>query len=133
MTAPCCRRWGRLRPFIQDRPIKLAADAEHRVRMLLFQYRAGRRAVSAARPGGRPLETHYAAAYRQLIQCAHTNGIRLALANFSMAVNLASDPKVIDFYRGGGTRAAYGLMRANAVHSLILSQLAAENPDVLFR
>jgi hypothetical protein len=49
-----------------------------------------------------------------------------------MAVNTASDPKVIDFYRGGGTRAAYGFMRANAVHSLIVSQLAAEHPEVCF-
>jgi lysophospholipase L1-like esterase len=119
-------------PVFQERPIKLAADAEHRLRLMLFQYRARRRVVSAARPGGRPLETRCAAAYRQLIQCARTNGIRLALANFSMAVNLGSDPKVIDFYRGGGTRAAYGLMRANAVHSLIVSQLAAENPEVCF-
>ena len=61
-----------------------------------------------------------------------TNGIRLALANFSMAVNQASDPKVIDFYRGGGTRAAYGFIRANAVHSLIVSQLAAQHPEVCF-
>ena len=49
-----------------------------------------------------------------------------------MAVNQGSDPKVIDFYRGGGTRAAYGFIRANEVHSLIISQLAAKNPDVIF-
>jgi hypothetical protein len=119
-------------PAYQERPVKLAADAEHRLRMLLFRHRARRRVVSAAPPGARPLATPYAAAYRELIQCARTNGIRLALANFSMAVNQASDPKVIDFYRGGGTRAAYGFMRANAVHSLILSQLAAEHPEVCF-
>jgi lysophospholipase L1-like esterase len=117
-------------PVYQDRPVKLAGDVEHRLRLLLFQYRARGRAVSAKPAGARPLESRYGAAYRQLIQCARTNGIRLALANFSMAVNLGSDAKVIDFYRGGGTRAAYGLMRANAVHSLIVSQLAGENPDV---
>jgi len=119
-------------PVYQERPIKLAADAEHRLRLLLFQHHAGLRRVSAAPPAARPLETGYAAAYRQLIECARTNGIRLALANFSMAVNQASDPKVIDFYRGGGTRAAYGFIRANALHSLIVSQLAAEHPEVLF-
>jgi lysophospholipase L1-like esterase len=119
-------------PVYQERPIKLAADVEHRLRLLFFRYHYIRREVSAAPPAARPLETQYAAAYRQLIQCARTNGIRLALANFSMAVNQASDPKVIDFYRGGGTRAAYGFMRANAVHSLIVSQLAAENPEVIF-
>jgi lysophospholipase L1-like esterase len=119
-------------PVYQERPVKLAAEAEHRLRMLLFRYHARRRDVSAVPPGARPMATLYAAAYRELIQCARTNGIRLALANFSMAVNQASDPKVIDFYRGGGTRAAYGFMRANAVHSLIVSQLAAEHPEVCF-
>jgi lysophospholipase L1-like esterase len=119
-------------PVYRERPVKLAADAEHRLRLLLFRYQAGRSAVAAAPPAARPLDTAYAAAYRQLIQCARTNRIRLALANFSMAVNQASDPKVIDFYRGGGTRAAYGFIRANMVHSLIVSQLAAEHPEVCF-
>jgi lysophospholipase L1-like esterase len=119
-------------PVYRERPVKLAADAEHRLRMLLFQHRARGRNVPAAALATRPLETRYAAAYRQLIQCARTNSIRLALANFSMAVNEASDPRVVDFYRGGGTRAAYALMRANAVHSLIVRQLAAENPEVCF-
>jgi lysophospholipase L1-like esterase len=119
-------------PAYEERPIKLAADAEHRLRMLWFRSRAKQRDGPAAPAHAQPMETQYAAAYRKLIQCARTNGIRLALANFSMAVNQASDPKVIDFYRGGGTRAAFGFMRANAVHSLIVSQLAAENPEACF-
>jgi lysophospholipase L1-like esterase len=119
-------------PFYKERPLKLAAQAEHRLRMMLFAWRAGRRHVVAAPPSAQPLKTQYAAAYRQLIQCARTNGIRLALANFSMAVNAQSEQGVIDFYRGGGTRASYGLMRANPVHSLIVEQLAAENPEVCF-
>jgi lysophospholipase L1-like esterase len=117
-------------PVYRERPIKLAADAEHRLRMLIFQYKTARHRVSSAPPASTPLETPYAAAYGQLIQCARTHGIRLALANFSMAVNQASDPRVIDFYRGGGNRAAIGFMRANALHSLILSQLAGQNPEV---
>jgi lysophospholipase L1-like esterase len=119
-------------PVYQERPIKLMADVEHRLRLLMFQHRYSHFHISATPSTIRPLETKYAAAYRDLIQCAHTNGIRLALANFSMAVNQASDPKVIDFYRGGGNRAALGFARANAVHSLIVSQLAAENPEVIF-
>jgi lysophospholipase L1-like esterase len=119
-------------PAYQERPLKLAGEAEHRLRMLWFNWHAQRRIVPAVAPGARPMETQYAASYRELIQCARTNGIRLALANFSMAVNQASDPRVIDFYRGGGTRAAYGFIRANAAHSLIVSQLAAENPEVCF-
>jgi lysophospholipase L1-like esterase len=117
-------------PVYQERPVKLAAQAEHRLRMLWFRRHARRRDAATVAPGARPMETQYAAAYRQLIQCARTNGVRLALANFSMAVNPASDPKVIDFYQGGGQRLAYGFMRANAVHSLIVRQLAAEHPEV---
>ena len=119
-------------PVYRERPVKLAAEAEHRLRMLLFRFHARRRHVSAVPSAARPLETQYAAAYGQLIQCARTNNIRLALANFSMAVNQASDPRVIDFYQGGGPRAAYGFMPANVVHSLIVSQLAAEHPEVCF-
>ena len=119
-------------PVYQERPVKLAADVEHRLRLFTFRRRYSHFHVSAPPLHVRPLETKYADAYRELIQCARTNGIRLALANFSMAVNLSSDPKVIDFYRGGGNRAALGFARANAVHSLIVSQLAAENPEVIF-
>jgi lysophospholipase L1-like esterase len=119
-------------PVYGERPIKLLADAEHRLRMLLFQCDARRRSIPTMTPASRPLETKYAAAYRQLIDCARTNGIRLALANFSMAVNQTSDPKVIDFYRGGGTGAALGFIRANTVHSLIVGQLAAQYPEVCF-
>jgi lysophospholipase L1-like esterase len=119
-------------PVYQERPVHLAAEAEHRLRMLWFRYHARRRGVATVPPGARPMETQYAAAYRQLIQCARTNGIHLALANFSMALNQASDPKVIDFYQGGGARAAYGFMRANAIHSLIVRQLTAEHPEVCF-
>ena len=119
-------------PVYEERPLKLAADAEHRLRVILFQRNATRGRESPLESSARPLETRYAAAYRQLIECAHTNGIRLALANFSTAVNQASDPKVIDFYRGGGTRGALGFARANAVHSQIINQLAAQYPDVCF-
>jgi lysophospholipase L1-like esterase len=119
-------------PVYQERPIKLAAEAEHRLRMLLFRYHARRREGSTMPPGAQPMASQYAAAYRQLIQCARTNHIRLALANFSMAINQASDPKVIDFYQGGGSRAAYGFRRANAIHSLIVRQLAAEHPEICF-
>jgi lysophospholipase L1-like esterase len=123
---------GPMPPVYEERPVKLAADVEHRLRMLAFQHKAMRRNSRELTPAMEPLKTKYAQAYGQLIECARTNGIRLALANFSMAVNQASDPKVIDFYRGGGTRGAYGFIRANTVHSAIVSALAAENPEVCF-
>jgi lysophospholipase L1-like esterase len=123
---------GPAAPVYRERPVRLAAEAEHRLRSWLFQYQARLRYVSGVPPAAHPLQTLYAAAYRQLIECARTNGIRLALANYAMAVNQASDPRVIDFYQSGGARAAYGFMPANMVHSLIVRKLAAEHPEVCF-
>ena len=98
---------GRCRASLAHVALPISCQATRR-------FRLRRRPCSRWRPNTPP-------AYRQLIQCARTNGIRLALANFSMAVNQASDPKVIDFYRGGGARAALGFIRANAAHSIIVS------------
>ena len=119
-------------PVYEDRPLKIAASIEHRLRMAAFQHQATRSRPRQNEPSVKPLESKYADAYRQLIECARTNKIRLALANFSMAVNQSSDPKVIDFYRGGGARNAIGFVRANAVHSQIVRELAARNPEVCF-
>jgi lysophospholipase L1-like esterase len=117
-------------PVYQERPLRLAAQAEHRLAMMLYRRRVSRPAAATAPACGNPLDTRYAQAYRRLIECARTNQIRLALANFSMAVNMESPPGVIDFYRGGGSRDAEAVKRANTVHSLIVAQLAAQNPDV---
>ncbi|HEY3864087.1 MAG TPA: GDSL-type esterase/lipase family protein [Verrucomicrobiae bacterium] len=124
---------GPIPPVYQARPIKLAADVEHRLRMLAYQRRARRRQASNRFVAARPLDTAYAAAYRQLIGIAAAHGIRLALANYSMAVNKNSDPRVIDFYQGyaeGGGDAAYGFIRANGIHSEIVTQLAREHPGI---
>lgn len=123
---------GPVPPAYQERPLKLAADLEHRCRMMIYLARIEPRADSPAPPSANPMASRYAAAYRALIQCARTNGIRLALANFSMAVNEASDPKVMDFYYANGMRAPYGFRRANAAHSVIVGQLAAEHPEICF-
>jgi hypothetical protein len=47
-----------------------------------------------------------------------------------MAVNPSSDPRVIDFYQGGGPRLSYPFIQANTIHSLLVSQLAAEHPEI---
>ncbi len=121
-------------PIYRERPLKIAANLEHKLRMALFRRAAlklGSRAANSFKTGD-PLQTPYAAAYRQLIGWSRSNGVKLALANYSMAVNKESPQNVIDFYQGGGSRAAYGFMRANAVHSEIARGLAAENPGVCF-
>jgi hypothetical protein len=119
-------------PVYEDRPLKIGASIEHRLRMMAFQRRATRSRPRQSELAIRPLDSKYATAYGQLIECARTNKIRLALANFSMAVNQSSDAKVIDFYRGGGARNAIGFVRANAVHSQIVRELAARYQEVCF-
>jgi lysophospholipase L1-like esterase len=120
-------------PIYRERPLKLAAEAEHRLRMLLFRHHTLSHRARAPSSSTHPLETRYAADYRKLIQCARANGIHLALANFSMAVNPASDARIIDFYDVGlGGRAPRGFMLANGVHSEIILELTRQNPDVCY-
>ncbi|MGO8701349.1 MAG: SGNH/GDSL hydrolase family protein [Limisphaerales bacterium] len=121
---------GPIPPVYQNRPVKLLGDTEHRLRMILFRKRAAQGLSSTAPASARPLDTACAAAYRELIACARAHGIRLALANFSMAVNPSSEPRVIDFYQGGGPRLSYPFIQANAIHSLLVRQLAAEHPEI---
>jgi lysophospholipase L1-like esterase len=117
-------------PIYRERPLRLAAQAEHRLKMMIYRRRALRRDASPAPTSAEPLKTSYAAAYRQLIECARNHGIRLALANYSMAVNTHSEQSVIDFYQGGGSRAVDAAIRANVVHSLIVEEVAKEDPKV---
>ena len=67
----------------------------------------------------------------ELIQSAQTNGIRLVLSNFSMAVNSQSDSDVIDFYRLTFP-ALISQIQVNAIHSRIVNELAAQQDRVLF-
>ena len=121
---------GSAPPAYQQRPLKLLADCEYRLKLLRF--RQGRE----ARPAGKHavpqdvMKSRYAQAYRQLIDAARTNGITLALANFSMAVNSASDAGVIEFYRGGFP-SVYAQMGANELHTRLVKQLAEDNELLL--
>lgn len=99
---------------------------------MLYRSRQGATILDNKPVSAKPLDTAYAAAYRSLIRAARTNGIRLVLANFSMAVNEKSDPCVIEFYRAGtaGGGSVYPRMKANVVHSALVQQLAEEHPEV---
>ena len=77
------------------------------------------------------MATSYAQLYRQLIQMAATNHIRLALATYSMAVNDRSDPALVEFYQGGYPLAPWQI-QANLVHSIIVQKIAVEHPEVCF-
>jgi lysophospholipase L1-like esterase len=122
---------GHTPPKYRERPLQLLADVEYRVRMLLFRNRSIPASPSEEKVAIKPLETVYADLYRRLIQMAQTNGIRLVVANYSMAVDRNSNPKVIEFYRSvfGGI---YSIIPANEIHSELVSDLAAQHPEVCF-
>jgi lysophospholipase L1-like esterase len=118
-------------PAYRNRPLRLLAMCEYRFKMML--YKRSQAPVTVHRPHAiaNPLETEYANAYRQLIQCAQTNRISLALANFSMAVNGQSDSDVIEFYRLAFP-SIISRIQANAVHSVIVKELGTQFSGVFF-
>lgn len=117
-------------PPYRERPLKLLADCEYRLKVL--HYRRAR--STAVRPGPQvpsdPMATEYARAYEDLIQIARTNHLRLVLANYAMAVNSGSDPDVIAFYRAAFPH-VLSQIRANQTHSQIVGELVRRHPEVL--
>ncbi len=118
-------------PAYRERPLKILADAEYRLRILWFKQRQTARLDRNPPSFAHPLETKYAEAYRQLIHFASTNNIRLAIANYSLAVNSQSAPKLIEFYRPL-MPTVYWQIQANTVHSAIVRALAQQHPAVCF-
>jgi lysophospholipase L1-like esterase len=113
-------------PSYCERPIQLLADCEHRLKLMVYNARRDRGHPQSRHAAEDVLSTRYAEAYRALIELTRTNGIGLVLANFSMAVNRASDPAVIEFYRAGFP-SVYAQIAANEVHSRLVERLAKEN------
>jgi lysophospholipase L1-like esterase len=116
-------------PRLQKRPSRLLAACEYRLK--LAAYRRHRTPEPESSEPSHLLETDYARAYLQLISLARTNHIRLALANYPMAVNDRSPAEVMGFFHATwpGIRA---LLAANAAHSLLVKQLTDQNPDICF-
>jgi lysophospholipase L1-like esterase len=122
---------GHSPPKYQARPLQLLADTEYRFRMLVFRHRAIPKTESDKKAQVKPMDTVYADLYRQLIQIARTNGIRLVIANYSMAVDRKSDPKIIEFYRSAFDL-IYSIMPANEIHSALVSDLTEQHLEVYF-
>ena len=115
-----------------ERPIQLLADAEHGLKMLMYKRCLARTEAShSPQNPNPPMEGVYADLYRQLIETARTNGIKLVLGTFSMAVNPQSDPEVVAFYRSA-FGFVYQQMSANNLHSALVRKLAQDHPEVLF-
>lgn len=117
-----------LPPSYCIRPLKLLADVEYDLKMIWYQHHQPARPIPPISLA-EAMQTQYARSYRELIQIAQTNGIRLVLANYSMAVNAQSDRGVIEFYRGGFPVVDWWI-QANAIHSTIVKQLAEEHKEI---
>jgi lysophospholipase L1-like esterase len=118
-----------LPPVYRERPLKLLADSEYRLKVLLYGRIQNSKGFSNPPANSHLMETGCALAYQQLIRIAQTNHIKLALANFSMAVNDRSDPDVIEFYRPCFA-GVYWQMKENLAHSLLLQNLGEQYPDI---
>ncbi len=115
----------------KKRPLQLLADAEYRLKLFRFQRGRPPQEVPHSAALADPLTTAYAQLYRQLIQITRTNGIRLVLAKFSMAVNDRTAPDIVEFHQMGYPNARWQT-QANLVHSVIVQRLAEQHPEVSF-
>jgi lysophospholipase L1-like esterase len=123
--------YGRHPPQYRERPLRLLADCEYRYRMLRYRWRLTPRTPPRPLNLANIMRSKYAQAYRTLIHIAKTNGIRLVIATFSMAVNSDSSPALVAFYRSGFPFVRWQI-RANEAHNLMLNRLSAQYPSVTF-
>jgi hypothetical protein len=117
-------------PRFPQRPLKLLANAEYRVRLMRYAKILAPPTTDAPASTD-PLHTPYADHYRQLIEVCRQNGVQLVLANYSMAVNEQSDPDVRAFYHRT-TSLLKRRMNANVAHAQIVRELTRQNPGVCF-
>lgn len=122
---------GKPPPKFEERPLKLLSQAEHNLELLRYRHAVFPSKAKNRPTVGDPMQSRYAQAYRDFIEAARTNGLRLVISTFSMAVNGKSEPEAIEFYRGGFP-AIHVQIRANATHSMIVRNLVAEHPEVCF-
>ena len=123
--------YGRAQPYYWPRPLKLLANVEYRLKMTFYKRSLERNLSPREHTIYAPMKSRYASAYRRLIAFAHTNHIRLALANFSMAVNDRSDTDVVGFY-GMVFAMVHRYIEANLAHTKMVKRLVTEHPEVCF-
>jgi lysophospholipase L1-like esterase len=117
-------------PAYKERPLKLLANGEYKLRLILYRQRHKSEFSHDSYSFQNLMRTDYARAYHQLIHAATTNGIRLVLGNFSMAVNGQSDPDIVEFYRPLFPL-VYEQIKANTAHSLLVEQMAQKYPGLV--
>lgn len=122
---------GKIPPVYRKRPLKLLAAVEHRLKILYYLQHQSWKLEVHSPAASNALQSQYAQAYRDLINITQTNGVRLVLANYSMAVNNQSELDVVTFYQATFPH-VFGLIRANMAHSLLVEQLAQQYPGICF-
>ena len=120
---------GQPPPPYRPRPLKLLADGEYRFQILRYRRDQTRRLVFHQPSLAPVMDSRFAQSYRELIDLTRTNGIRLVLANFSLAVNPQSGQDAIGFYQATFPSVC-ALIRANLAHSLLLAELARQHPEI---
>lgn len=118
-------------PAYRDRPLKILANCEYRLRLMLAEHREVAKLYRHPIRLADPLNNRYARDYLALIQAAQTNHFKLVLANFSMAVNAHTDLDVVQFYRQRFP-VVFWQIKANEVHSTIVRRLAESHTNVFF-
>jgi lysophospholipase L1-like esterase len=116
-------------PAFIERPVKLLANIEYNLKMAAFKRRMAHKSEKKF-SGESVLNTPYARAYEELIQAAGSNHVRLAIADFSMAVTPDSSTDVIEFYRAGFP-AVFWEMQANRMHTDLVRELARKHPEII--
>lgn len=116
-------------PPYRERPLAMLADCEYRLKMM--SYRRAQTVSLAATPPAMTnlLTTVYGEAYRELVRLAETNRIRLVVANFSMAIDEASEREALEFYQVGYPTAPW-LLKVNAAHTELVELLGRSYPGV---
>jgi lysophospholipase L1-like esterase len=122
---------GKAPPLYRPRPLRLVARAEYRLKMLFYRRRLDVKPAPHPQTLSDVMDSKYASAYRNLVQAAQTNHIRLVLGNFSMAANTQSPPEVLDFYRSGFPYVNWQI-QANMLHAQLVGQIAQQHPEVCF-
>jgi lysophospholipase L1-like esterase len=120
--------FGKPPPVFRDRPIRLLANCEYRLKLLFYRQNTSRLRETGPQPTNL-LDTDFARSIEQLIGVTRTNGIHLAVGNFSMAANEDSPAEVVEFYRHIYLN-THRNITANAAFSMLLRQLAPLYPDV---
>jgi lysophospholipase L1-like esterase len=79
-------------PVHRQRPLKILADCEYRLKVLVYRHRQSARLLHRRAPDADLMNSEYAETYRQLVHLVRSNNVHLALANFCMAVNPRAQP-----------------------------------------